>query len=156
MGSAEAPNSKPGDRQDSAPVISQAVIDLYQSNHLRHFGDAAVQLVDDYLTQGNDDCLFMEPEFLKMQDLNAFLKSERLGKSDEYSPRLRTQIAMARKKLLQECANRADQDRHRYRGRVTPNPSRKLTRYGRHCKPGLRHSVYSLSPGLQCLPPRAA
>jgi hypothetical protein len=37
-----------------------------------------------------------------------------------------------------------------------PNPSLKLTRYGRRCKPGLRYSVHSLSPGLQHLPPRAA
>jgi len=36
------------------------------------------------------------------------------------------------------------------------NPSLKLTRYGRHCKPGLSHSHYRLSPGLQYLPPRAA
>jgi len=39
---------------------------------------------------------------------------------------------------------------------ATPNPSLKLTRYGRHCKPGLSHSHYCLSPGLQYLPPRAA
>ena len=39
---------------------------------------------------------------------------------------------------------------------VRPNPSLKLTRYGRHCKPGLRYSVHCLSPGLQYLPPRAA
>ncbi len=39
---------------------------------------------------------------------------------------------------------------------VLPNPSLKLTRYGRHCKPGLRYSVHCLSPGLQYLPPRAA
>ena len=39
----------------------------------------------------------MEPEFQKMQDLNAFLKSEKLGKGDEFSPRLRTQIAMTKK-----------------------------------------------------------
>jgi hypothetical protein len=39
---------------------------------------------------------------------------------------------------------------------VTPNPSLKLTRYGRHCKPGLRYSVHFLSPGLQYLPTRAA
>ena len=37
-----------------------------------------------------------------------------------------------------------------------PNPSLKLTRYGRLCKPGLRYSVHSLSPGLQTLPTRAA
>jgi len=39
---------------------------------------------------------------------------------------------------------------------MTPNPSLKLTRYGRHCKPDLRYSVHYLSPGLQHLPPRAA
>jgi hypothetical protein len=40
--------------------------------------------------------------------------------------------------------------------RLRPNPSLKLTRYGRHCKPGLSHSHYRLSPGLQYLPTRAA
>jgi len=39
---------------------------------------------------------------------------------------------------------------------VRPNPSLKLTRYGRHCKPGLSHSYHRLSPGLQYLPTRAA
>ena len=39
---------------------------------------------------------------------------------------------------------------------VLPNPSLKLTRYGRLCKPGLRYAVHFLSPGLQSLPPRAA
>jgi hypothetical protein len=39
---------------------------------------------------------------------------------------------------------------------VRPNPSLKLTRYGRHCKPGLSQLNYCLSPGLQYLPPRAA
>jgi hypothetical protein len=39
---------------------------------------------------------------------------------------------------------------------VPPNPSLKLTRYGRHCKPGLSHSHYRLRPGLQYLPTRAA
>jgi hypothetical protein len=39
---------------------------------------------------------------------------------------------------------------------VLPNPSFKPTRYGRQRKPGLRHLVHHLSPGLRCLPPRAA
>jgi len=39
---------------------------------------------------------------------------------------------------------------------MTPNPSLKLTRYGRHCKPGPSQLNYRLSPGLQYLPPRAA
>ena len=37
-----------------------------------------------------------------------------------------------------------------------PNPSLKLTRYGRPCKPGPRESYYRREPGLQVLPPRAA
>ncbi len=37
-----------------------------------------------------------------------------------------------------------------------PNPSLKLTRYGRPCKPGPRQSYYRRVPGLQALPPRAA
>ena len=37
-----------------------------------------------------------------------------------------------------------------------PNPSLKLTRYGRLCKPGPRHSYYRRVPGLQSLPTRAA
>ena len=37
-----------------------------------------------------------------------------------------------------------------------PNPSLKLTRYGRLCKPGPRQSYYRRAPGLQSLPPRAA
>ena len=39
---------------------------------------------------------------------------------------------------------------------VQPNPSLKLTRYGRLCKPGPRQSYYRRGPGLQTLPPRAA
>jgi hypothetical protein len=37
-----------------------------------------------------------------------------------------------------------------------PNPSLKLTRYGRLCKPGPRQLYYRRVPGLQSLPPRAA
>ena len=37
-----------------------------------------------------------------------------------------------------------------------PNPSLKLTRYGRLCKPGLWHMVHLHSPGLHSLPPRAS
>jgi hypothetical protein len=78
-------------------AITSAIARLNTSGHLKHFGESAVQLIDDYLTIGNEDCLFVEPEFLKMQDLNAFLKSEKLGKGDDFSPKLRTQIAMTKK-----------------------------------------------------------
>ncbi len=81
----------------SLSSISGAVAKLHDAGHLKTFGDAAVQLIDDYLTNGNEDCLFVEPEFQKMQDLNAFLKSEKLGKGEDFSPRLRTQIAMTKR-----------------------------------------------------------
>jgi hypothetical protein len=42
------------------------------------------------------------------------------------------------------------------RAQVRPNPSLKLTRYGRRCKPGPRQQYYCREPGLQHLPPRAA
>jgi hypothetical protein len=46
--------------------------------------------------------------------------------------------------------------RIRLHSALTPNPSLKPTRYGRQRKPGLRHSVHHLSPGLRRLPPRSA
>ena len=39
--------------------------------------------------------------------------------------------------------------------RVRPNHSLNRTRYGKRRKPGLRHMVHHLSPGLRRLPPRA-
>ncbi len=36
-----------------------------------------------------------------------------------------------------------------------PNPSLKLARYGRRCKPRPRHMVHHREPGLQRTPPRA-
>lgn len=77
--------------------ISTAIIKLSEHNLLQEIGDAAIQLIDDYLTDGNEDTLFDEPEFQKIRDLNAFLKSEKLGKSDEFSPRLRTQLVLTKK-----------------------------------------------------------
>lgn len=77
--------------------ISTAIIKLSEHNFLKEIGDAAIQLIDDYLTDGNEDTLFDEPEFQKTRDLNAFLKSEKLGKSDEFSPRLRTQLVLTKK-----------------------------------------------------------
>ena len=39
---------------------------------------------------------------------------------------------------------------------LRPNPSLKLTRYGRRCKPGPQHMVHHRAPGLQHPPTRAA
>ncbi len=77
--------------------ISAAIISLSDADLLKHFGDDAVQVVDDYLTDGNEDSLFNEPEFQKSKDLNAFLKSDKLGKGDEFSPKLRMQMSMTKR-----------------------------------------------------------
>jgi hypothetical protein len=61
------------------------------------------------------------------------------------------------KKMLEPAlVNHGKRMRHHGATQLRPNPSLKLTRYGRHCKPGLSHSYYRLSPGLQYLPTRAA
>jgi len=77
--------------------ISSAIIKFADADLLKEIGDSAVQLIDDYLTDGNEDSLFSEPEFQKMRDLNAFLKADKLAKGDEFSPRLRTQITLTKK-----------------------------------------------------------
>jgi hypothetical protein len=84
-------------RDYSHSGITAAIIAFSQADLLKGIGDAAVQLIDDYLTQGNEDSLFEEPEYQKSRDLNAFLKSDKLGKGDEFSPRLRTQMTMTKK-----------------------------------------------------------
>jgi hypothetical protein len=88
----------------SARSIAKAVVCLDASGDLKQIGDAAIQMIDDYLTVGNEDSLFTEPEFQKSQDLNSFLKAEKLGKTEEYSPKLKLQMAMA-KKIFRKSAD---------------------------------------------------
>ncbi len=57
--------------------------------------DFAVKVVDDYLTEGKKETVFLEPVFKQVfnNDLNGFLKSEQLGKNDEATPLLRSLIS---------------------------------------------------------------
>lgn len=83
-------DSERGDLVKSVRALSKA-------NLLVHFGNAAVGVVDDYLVPGGEDTIYLEPEYRKTNDLNAFLKSDKLGKTDEFSPNLRTQISLGKK-----------------------------------------------------------
>jgi hypothetical protein len=58
--------------------------------------DQAVEVIDRYFTQGGDDSVFAEPAYVNSfnTDLNAFLKWERLGKSDADTPRLHSGLAI--------------------------------------------------------------
>jgi hypothetical protein len=90
--------------------ISTAVIRLSEVGLLSEVGDSAVQLVDEYLTDGNEDSLFNEPEFQKLRDLNAYLKSEKLGKTEEFSPKLRTQNGPYKEAVQKERNDRENEN----------------------------------------------
>jgi hypothetical protein len=77
--------------------VAKAVQNLADADLLQHVGEAAVQVIDEYMTNGAEDTIYLEPEFQKTNDLNAFLKSEKLGKSDEFSPNLRIQLSLAKR-----------------------------------------------------------
>jgi hypothetical protein len=53
------------------------------------------------MTDGTEDSVFSEPSFRDAfnSDLNAFLKSEQLGKSDVSTPRLRSLLAATKRTL---------------------------------------------------------
>jgi len=59
----------------------------------------AIELIDTYFTQGSEESVFEEPAFRNTfnGDLNAFLKSERFGKSMEYTPKLMEGMALTKR-----------------------------------------------------------
>jgi hypothetical protein len=63
--------------------------------------DASIDALDEYMTDGTEDSVFSEPSFRDAfnSDLNAFLKSEQLGKSDVSTPRLRSLLAATKRTL---------------------------------------------------------
>lgn len=87
--------------------LTKAVLSLAHADLLKLVGEAAVHIIDDYLTDGAEDSIFSEPDFQKTRDLNAFLKSEKLGKNDDYSPNLRTNLALS-KKILRKSGEAGD------------------------------------------------
>lgn len=58
--------------------------------------DRAAEVIDSYFTQANEDSLFNEPSYLNTfnADLNAFLKWEKLARSDLETPRLKQLLAV--------------------------------------------------------------
>jgi hypothetical protein len=86
------------------PGIVAAVIALDNNDRLQEIGEVAIEVVDEYMTDGNEDTLYLEPGFLKLKDMNAFLKSERFCKEDSYSPRLHDSLLLASKQLRKQLA----------------------------------------------------
>ncbi|MBI2856664.1 MAG: AIPR family protein, partial [Chloroflexi bacterium] len=62
---------------------------------------SALEVVDTYLTQGMEDSVFAEPAYKNVFnfDLNGFLKWEKLGKSEQDSPRFRSLLAVLKSSM---------------------------------------------------------
>ena len=78
-----------GNLDRSLKAITQGLQILMRDENedaLQALLDAAIDAVDDYLSEEHDDCVFKEPNFTG--NLNTLLKSERLGKEFDSTPRL--------------------------------------------------------------------
>ncbi len=81
-------------------AVSVALASVLQSEPAR---DAllghAIELIDTYFTQGSEESIFEEPAFRNTfnGDLNAFLKSERIGKSMDFTPKLMEGMALTKR-----------------------------------------------------------
>ncbi|SEO22333.1 AIPR protein [Nitrosospira multiformis] len=78
-------------------AISSALVKVLENEAARTaLLDRAAEVIDGYFTPGSDDSVFTEPAFLNTfnSDLNAFLKWEKLGKSDVDTPRFKSALAV--------------------------------------------------------------
>jgi hypothetical protein len=74
---------------DASPVPRDALL------------SAALDALDEYMTKDTDDSVFDEPSLQEAYngDLNAFLKAEQFGKTDDATPRFRSLLAATKKTL---------------------------------------------------------
>ncbi|WP_234913763.1 AIPR family protein [Sinorhizobium medicae] len=88
--------SRAGKATDHRTVAASLVRALKDNAAKQALLDQAAEVIDGYFTQGSDDNVFTEPAYLNSfnSDLNAFLKWEKLGKSDSDTPRLRSAMAI--------------------------------------------------------------
>lgn len=78
-------------------TISSALVKVMEDGGARvALLERAAEVIDGYFTQGSDDSVFGEPAYLNSfnADLNAFLKWEKLGKSESDTPRLKSALAI--------------------------------------------------------------
>ena len=60
--------------------------------------NTATEVIDSYFTEGTDACVFDEPAYKNTfnNDLNAFLKWEKLGKNEDYCPRFKSLLGVSK------------------------------------------------------------
>lgn len=88
--------------ETSRRSMTKAVLRLFapeNTNALKALLDSAIEVVDEYLTQGTEDSLFDEPSFRTQfnGNLNGFLKWEHLGRSEEHCSKFRSLIAATKR-----------------------------------------------------------
>jgi AIPR protein len=86
-----------GSHVTSHKNLSRALVKILENEETKKsLLDQAIEVIDSYMTQGSDDPVFSEPAYLNTfnSDLNAFLKWEKLGKSDQFTPRLKQTLAI--------------------------------------------------------------
>jgi hypothetical protein len=81
--------------------LSVGIIKLFQPGNeapVERLMETALESIDTYLTQGNENAVHEEPAFRNSFnfDLNAFLKWEQLGKNEESTPRYRDMLGVTR------------------------------------------------------------
>ncbi len=92
-------------RIEATPTaLTHALLKLFQPSHelaVQSLLNEAIAAIDEYFTQGTDDCVFDEPAYTVKfnNNSNAYLKWDQLGKSDESSPRFRSLLAAYRKTM---------------------------------------------------------
>lgn len=84
--------------------LTMALVKLFQPGKesvVESLLNEAIEAVDEYLLREADEFVFGEPAFQNTfnNDLNAYLKWEQLGKTDDASPHLRVLLALTKKAL---------------------------------------------------------
>jgi len=80
--------------------VSSAVIQLFSEKDSvasQQLIEAALNVIDDYLTSGNEDAVFTEPKYTG--DINSFLKWDKLGKGTDSTPKLNNLIAFTKRDI---------------------------------------------------------
>ncbi|EAW37526.1 AIPR family protein [Lyngbya sp. PCC 8106] len=93
---------------ESTPVkVTESFLKLFQSEfELARDAllDTAIQLIDDYMTEGTDESVYKEPE-CKSKDVKGYMRSEQLGKSEESSPQLLKSLSIHKKVMKRKTGD---------------------------------------------------
>ena len=81
--------------------ITDSIVKIFAKDDPASEGlvNIALNVIDNYLADGNADSLFTEPQYLQTRDFNNFLKWEKLGKGIDFTPKFE-QLLFANKFLM--------------------------------------------------------